>query len=129
MLTVKSFDNMVKNSYFFCAGSENIEIPRSPNLGRRDINLFSESEHFTSPVIAGKNSVLITSPNCVSYFLLFGIILMKCIGLCLILWRNQCILLGVHTTLYYTINATPSPIGPFFLEHFLLECFRPNTRI
>ena len=27
------------------------------------------------------------------------------------------------------INATPSPIGPFFLEHFLLECFGPNTRI
>ena len=83
MFIVKSFDSMVENSYSFCADSENIRIPRPPNLGGRDIDLFSVSEQFIPPVVAGMNSVLITSSNCLSYVLMFGIVLMKYIGLCL----------------------------------------------
>ena len=74
---------MVENSYSFCADSENIWIPRSPNLGGRDINLLSMLEQFTRPAIAVMNSVLMTSSNCLSWFLMFGIVIMKYIGLCL----------------------------------------------
>ena len=74
---------MVENSYSFCADSENIGIPRPPNLGGRDIDLLSVSEQFIPPVIAGMNSVLMTSSNYLSWVLMFGIVLMKYIGLCL----------------------------------------------
>ena len=63
MYVVKSFVKSFENSYSFYAGSENIGIPRPPNLGRRDINLLSMSEQFMPPVIAGKYSVLIISSN------------------------------------------------------------------
>ena len=51
-----------KKVYSFSA--ENIGIPRPPNLGGRGINLLSLSEQFIPPVIAGANSVLMTSSNC-----------------------------------------------------------------
>ena len=66
MLVIKSFDSMVQNSYSFCADTENIGIPRPPDVGGRDINLLSVSEQFIPPVIAGMNSVLMTSTNCLS---------------------------------------------------------------
>ena len=44
---------MVGNSYSFFAGSENIGIPRPPNLGGREINLLSILEQFIPPATAG----------------------------------------------------------------------------
>ena len=73
MFVVKSFDNMVENSYSFCADSGDIGIPVPPNLGGMGINLLSVSEQFIPPVIAGMNSVLMASPNRLSWFLMFGI--------------------------------------------------------
>ena len=97
---------MVEKSYSLCADSENIWIPRSPNLGGRDINLLSMLEQFTRPVIAVMNSVLMTSSNCLSWFLMLGIVIMKYIGLCLnplmkpgyAVWGSQ------HATLHNTRN-------------------------
>ena len=77
MFVVKSFDSMVENSYSSFAESENIGIPRPPNLGGRNINLLSVSEQFIPPVIAGMNSVLMTSSNCLSWVLMSGIVLVK----------------------------------------------------
>ena len=74
---------MIENLYSFCADSQNVGIPRPPNLGGRDINLLSVSEHFIPPGIAGMNAVLMTSSNCLSWVLMFGIVRMKYIGLCL----------------------------------------------
>ena len=107
---MKSFDSMVENSYSFCADYENMGIPRSPNLGGRDINFLLMSEQFIPPVIAGMNSVLTTSTNCLSWFLMFGIVLMKYIGLCLNL-------LEAHAMLFYTAHATLLSIDLFFLDH------------
>ena len=50
IFVVKSFDSMVENSYYFCSDSENIVIPRPPNLEGRDINLLS-SQNSLSPQI------------------------------------------------------------------------------
>ena len=81
MFVLKFFDGMVKNLYSFCADSENIGIPRPPNLGGRNSNLLSVLEQFIPTVIAGMNSVLMTSSNCLSWFLMFGIVVMKYISL------------------------------------------------
>ena len=66
MFVAESFNSMVENWSSFCAASENIGIPRPPNLGGRDINLLSMSEQFIRTVIAGKNSVFMTSSNSMS---------------------------------------------------------------
>ena len=83
MCVVKSFDIMVENSYSFCTDSENIEISRPPKFGGRDINLLSLSEQFIPLAFAGTNSVLMTSSNCLRWFLMLDIVPMKYIGLCL----------------------------------------------
>ena len=66
---------MIENSYSFWADSENIGIPRPPNLEGRDINLLSMSEKVIPPVIAGMNSVLMASSNWLSWVLMFDIVL------------------------------------------------------
>ena len=85
MFVVKSFDSLVENSYSFCADSENIGIPpnigRPPKLERRDINFLPVPEQFIPLVITSINSVLMTSSNFLSWYLMFGIIVMKYIGL------------------------------------------------
>ena len=108
---------MIENSYSFYAGSENIGIPRPPNLGGRDINLLAVSEQFIPLVIAGMSSVLMTSSNCLSWVLMFGIVLMKYIVLCLNPLMKPEYAVEVHTTLFYTRHLTLSSIGLFFLEH------------
>ena len=127
MFVVKSFDSMVKNSYSFCADSVNIRIPGPPNLGRRDINLPSVSEQFTPPVIGGMNSVLMTLSNCLSWVLMFSIVLMKLVYVW-ILWGNQSTLLEVHITLFYTTHATLLSFGLFFSWiYFCLNVSDPIT--
>ena len=57
---------MVEKSYSLCADSDNIRIPRSPNLWGKDINLPLMSEQFFPPVITGKKFVLMTLSNYLS---------------------------------------------------------------
>ena len=105
MFVAKSFDRMVENSYFFCKDSGNIGIPRPPNLRERSTNLLSMSEQFIPAVIAGMNSILMTSSNCLSWFLMFGIILIKYIGLCLNAIMKPEYTASYHTVLHKTPNS------------------------
>ena len=70
MFAFKPFDSMVENLYSFFADSENI--------GSKASKPWRKGHQWT-----GMNSVLMTSSNCLSWFLMFGIFLMKYIGLCL----------------------------------------------
>ena len=118
---------MVENSCSCCGDSENIGIPRPPNLWGRDINLLLMSEQFIPPVIAGMNSVLKTSSNCLSWFLMFGCPheIYRFMFESFDETRSRRLrfiprYFTQHTQLFY-------PLIYFFLNIFLPECFRPNN--
>ena len=80
------------------------------------------SEQFIPPVIAG-----MTSSNCLNWFLMFGIVLMKYIGLCLNpLMKPDYVAGGSHHAILH--NTRKSFIyWSSSLNVFLLECFQPNN--
>ena len=128
MFVDKSFHSMVENSYSFCVGSENIGIPRPPNLGGRDINLLSVSDQFIPPVTAGINSVLITSSNCLSWVLMFGIVLMKYIGWCLNpLMKPEYAAWGSHRAILHSTHNSFIHWSIFSWTYFCLNVFDRST--
>ena len=68
------------------------------------------SKQFITPVTAGRNSILMTSSNCLSWFLMFGIVLMNYINLCL----NTCnsfIYWSIFSWTYFSLNVS-NPTAP-----------------